>query len=75
MIHHAAHFVQNTIKPVIMEFDKCLSECKELDLSPREIERWLESALGCWLAIEIVKSITFIIMGSIFCWTVYLILH
>jgi len=75
MIHHAATFIQNTLKPVIKEFDKCLGECKELELSPGQIEKWLESAIGVWFAIEVVKSITYIIMGSLFCWTIYLILH
>lgn len=75
MIHHAATFIQNTLKPVIKEFDKCLEECEHLNIRGKEIEKWLESAIGVWFAIELVKSLTFIIMGGMFCWTVYLILR
>ena len=75
MSRHLGHFIKNTLEPIIRETDKVLGECVYLDLKKEEIEKWMESAIGVWFAIEVVKSLTFIIVSGIFGWVVWLLLR
>ena len=72
---HAASFIKNTFRPVILELDKVLEECLELDLSKESIEKWLDASIQAWLSIELIKSITFILVSGMFCLTVYFIIR
>jgi len=74
MIHHFAHFIQDTLKPIILETDRILQQCTTLKVNGKEIEKWLQSAIDCWIVVELVKSITFVIVSGMFCWVVWLIL-
>lgn len=75
MSQHLGHFIKNTVEPIIKEADKVLGECIYLRLKGEDIKNWMESAIGAWFAIELVKSLTFIIVSGIFGWVVWLLLR
>ena len=75
MSQHLGHFIKNTIEPIIKETDKVLGECIYLNLKREDIKGWMEAAVGAWFAIEIIKSLSFIIVSGIFGWVVWLLLR
>jgi len=67
-------FIRKIIHPVIKELDLVLRQCKELKISGKEMEKWLESAISCWWTIEVFKTVAFIICFSIGARVVFLVL-
>ncbi len=75
MTRHIGAFIQNTIKPLIEELDELLGKCKHLNMDKEERRKILDA----FIALEIYKvgmySMTYLILGTLFCMTVYFILH
>lgn len=73
--HHIGGFVQNTVKPLIEKLDEFLGECKNLHLSKEEIREMIKFTTDLEIAITMIKSVTWVILGIIGCLTTYFILH
>jgi len=74
LTRHFGYFIKNVLKPIILELDKALQECRILEIRGEVIEKWFESAIGCWFAIELFRGIIFLIATGMFCAVVLAIL-
>ena len=74
MTRHIGAFVTNVLKPLIEELDKLLGKCKHLKLTKKDIN----SMMLDLISLEVYKTkwycILYLVLGSLFCLTVYFIL-
>lgn len=75
MTRHIGAFIQNTVKPLVEELDKLLGKCKHLKFKRKDIELMVKVVMDYSLIKTIIHSVTYLILGAIFCRTVWLILR
>ena len=74
MTRHLGNFILNVLKPLIEETDKMLGKCEYLKLDDEDIVYILETTIDLTLKRALINAITYIILGGMFCWSVWMIL-
>ena len=75
MISHIGSFIANTVKPLVEELDKLLGKCSNLHLTKEELNKTIENFIEFELEKTYVYCILSLILGVLFCLTVYFILR
>ena len=68
-------FVRDTLKPLVEELDVLLGKCEHLKLSKDEIDKFLRIVIGMEYLKLRYNFWLYLILGVLFCLTVYFILR
>ena len=74
MTRHLGNFILNVLKPLIEETDRMLSTCEHLRVDGDDVIIILEETIELTLKRALINAVTYIILGGMFCWSVWFIL-
>lgn len=74
MTRHLGYFIQHTIKPLVDDLNKALKGCEKIKMDKRFLEIFIYELVHLEIRKLLVRSIVHIILGILFCMTVYFIL-
>ena len=75
MTRHIGVFIINTLRPLIEEIDKLLAKCLYLKLENKSVEYILKIFIDLELKKTIIRGVIHLVLGIMFCWTIWLIIH
>ena len=73
MTRHIGVFIINTLRPLIEELDKLLGKCQYLCISRDDLYGIVRLMVELEIQKTIIKGMVSLIIGGMFCWTMWLI--